>query len=592
MKNIFFGLLFLLSIGSFGQGVKIVDLPALSSGSGGAYIPVTKGGTTYKIAISNTTTNNGAEDSSLLISKYAAELLGFSPSSSQTITADLWQFPNKVYIGGNEASGIWNNGQQTIVGDWAGNGDYANTNLTVDASNYTVQSWGVLQIWGTLDGNDYATANAQINLDGTASFNNSQTTIGSNYLSSQGQLYLGYGQNAGLVANGGSASLGDWDEEGNNSLLTVDDNAQTLSFNKALNLLNGGRTGITTPNTYQTRVGTPSGWNGTFLQIDDNAENVQIWCYDWDEDNAMASFNGDGSGVLAYSNISWDRPGNILANSYTASDGAIASQAWVEGQGYGYGTSNYNPSFTDEGGGTIYSSYWGINGENGQIEFDAGAITSNGYGALSAYALTINSDVDNSSASLSTTSLQFSSSDDGGGSTTSMYSANNVGISYTDDYGETSYTSLDYAAVSGGYVAEGVTQSSWFVSSSGISLSYFGSTFFNVDGAGNIEASSINLYGGQIYSDLFGSFYTKQIINTDGNWSISDGGSVSFDGGQFTSDGGGNVTATSFRPSTFTNTTMDEIPSPSIGQIVYNSDLETLVFYTPDGWKAVTSSYP
>ena len=487
----------------------------------------------------------------------------FNPSANQNITADLWQFPNKVYIGGNEASGIWNNGQQTIVGDWAGNGDYANTNLTVDASNYTVQSWGVLQIWGTLDGNDYATANAQINLDGTASFNNSQTTIGSNYLSSQGQLYLGYGQNAGLVANGGSASLGDWDEEGNNSLLTVDDNAQTLSFNKALNLLNGGRSGITTPNTWQTRVGTPGGWNGTFLQVDDNAENVQIWCYDWDEDNAMASFNGDGSGVLAYSNISWGNDGGFFAQYLGLSNFQVDLD----------GTVHFENAEMQADGKFILPNAQ-IN-TNGSVVFDAGAITSNGYGALSAYSLTINSDVDNSSASLSPSALQFSYSDDGGGSTTSMYSANNVGISYTDDYGETSYTSLDYAAVSGGYVAEGVALSSWLVSSSGISLSYFGSTFFFVDGAGNIEASSINLGG------------------TEGTAiSVPSGVNVVFDGGDFTSDGIGNVTATSFRPNTFTNTTMDEIPSPSLGQIVYNSDLETLCFYTGDGWKAVTSSFP
>ena len=506
--------------------------------------------------------------------------------------------------------------------------------------------------------------------------------------------------------------------------------------------------------------------NGTKLEVTDYTREFGFWTSsDGIADPILVASISGVDGKVSFDNSAFrsDGSGNVTASSFTGSDGAIASQAWVDGQGYGYGTSNYNPSFTDEGGGTIYSSYWGINGENGQIEFDAGAITSNGYGALSAYALTINSDVDNSSASLSTTSLQFSFSDDGGGSTTSMYSANNVGISYTDDYGETSYTSLDYAAVSGGYVAECVTQSSWSVSSSGISLSNFGSTFFNVDGAGNIEALSINLYAGQIYSDLFGNFYTKQIINTDGNWSIGDGGSVSFDGGQFSSDGtgcvavsgiattsanvgilaspnvdnystvigdvnydnygttlwvndanravyignyvdnepfaiihadngavsfdngafntdgygnvnvnslssyegvsfdngaiytdgsgsltgdnfyfnrdgsgnfnslwswdnsgnltvqsinngggfslpndgtgflangnvswdgSGNVTATSFTPSVFTNTTMAAIPSPQVGQIVYNSDLETLCFYTGDGWKAVTSSFP
>lgn len=533
----------------------------------------------------------------------------FDPTVDETITADLWDFKNKVNIGDNKSAGLWMSDNDTILGDWAGNGN--NTNIDINDNDGSINATaGIIFLWQAPGGSlelDYPTIVTALPNDGSI-----------------------------WAANGGFSV----DQYGN--LV-----AGSLNTEGNINLLNGGRTGITTPQTYQTRVGTPSGWNGTFLQIDDNAENVQIWCYDWDEDNAMASFNGDGSGVLAYSNISWDRPGNVLANSYTASDGAIASQAWVEGQGYGYGTSNYNPSFSDEGGSGLsaVNGSWNVNGTSGQISFDAGAITSNGYGALSAYALTINSDVDNSSASLSTTSLQFSSSDDGGGSTTSMYSANNVGISYTDDYGETSYTSLDYAAVSGGYVAEGVTQSSWFVSSSGISLSNFGSTFFNVDGAGNIEAPSINLGGtegtaiyvpsgaavifdgGDFFSDGIGNVTVSSLvvsglnaaINNDGtgylaegvivwdgagnmsansiysysdSWAINWDGSVVFDEGAITSDGLGNVTATSFRPSVFTNTTMAEIPSPQVGQIVYNSDLETLVFYTPDGWKAVTSSFP
>ena len=60
MKKILFGLLFYLSIVSlcYGQGVKISDLPLFTSGfTSDAYLPISKGGVTYKTALNNLLTS-------------------------------------------------------------------------------------------------------------------------------------------------------------------------------------------------------------------------------------------------------------------------------------------------------------------------------------------------------------------------------------------------------------------------------------------------------------------------------------------------------------------------------------------------------
>ena len=608
---------------------------------------------------------------------------GFDPSENETITGN-WLFTSDFSVSdGTSGTGFWvdRDNNVTWTGDWQGVGN--NTTINVDDNAKIVE----------INAENGINTNSIQNIGGNWGINNAGE------IDAAADLYLAYNLRSGLQASDYTTQVGDWAGNGNNTTFDVDDEAQQVSTTASLNLLNGGRSGITTPNYYQTRVGTPNGYNGTFLQVDDNAENIQMWCYDWDEDNANVSFNGDGSGVLAYSNISWDRPGNLLANSYTDATGAMASQSWVEGLGF----STYSPGFSDDGGGNIGGDDWYLGVSS---YFDNGAISSNGSGNLTAYLFTVDSDIDNTTAILSTTSLSFNYSDDSGGSTTTSYSNTGVSISYTDDYGENSYANLTYAGVSGGYDAEGSAVSQWYIGYGGISLANYGALFFEIDGSGNINANSITaqnastfesdtymngwlhigegnginttsdiniqeggnlnlIDGGSIVGSNYGSttwqinpigavWFDAGEIQSDGSGNLSplgisttassvgllanpsidgsstvigdwnngnngttlwvdDGdsrsikignyqtneitasisaedGSVVFDEGYITSDGLGNVSATSFKPSTFTNSTMCSIASPQIGMMIYNSDLETLCFYTPDGWKAVTAT--
>ena len=496
---------------------------------------------------------------------------GFDPSENETITGN-WLFTGDFSVSdGVSGTGFWTDTENNVTwtGDWQGVGN--NTTINVDDNDKIVE------------------INAENGIN-----TNSIQNIGGNWvvqdtgeIDCAADLYLAYNLRSGLQASDYTTQLGDWAGNGNNTTFDVDDEAQEVSTTASLNLLNGGRSGITTPNYYQTRVGTPNGYNGTFLQVDDNAENIQIWCYDWDEDNANVSFNGNGSGVLAYSNISWDRPGNLTANSYADATGAMASQFWVNEQGFQYSFFPATQAVDLWGGGintNSSSDIWGtdnswyITGDGiGKVSFDNGAISSNGSGNLTAYLFTVDSDIDNTTAILSTTSLSFNYSDDSGGLIATSYSNNSVSISNTDDYGDNSYANLTYAGVSGGYDAEGSAVSQWYIGYGGISLANYGALFFEIDGSGNINANSITAQNASTFeSDTYmngwlhigegnGINTTSDInIQEGGNLNLIDGGSIVgsnygsttwqinpigavwFDAGEIQSDGSGNISAISF----------------------------------------------
>ncbi len=162
MKQIFLFFLLSISLISFSQSSQTDSLKV-------KYVLSVAG--KRVTAISNDTTTR-TTDSVELITKAAVKKLAgsgssFNPSTPQTITANKWNFKNSIWIGENLASGMATDASTTTIGDWSGNGSL--TQLVVDDGSQAVQSFGALQVWGQLDGIDYPTANAQISPQGQLS---------------------------------------------------------------------------------------------------------------------------------------------------------------------------------------------------------------------------------------------------------------------------------------------------------------------------------------------------------------------------------------------------------------------------------------
>jgi len=357
MKKILLGLLLLLSLKGIGQAVIAPTGNVAPAGNFPAfYDEHFKGG--YRV-VADTNARNailGAYRKDLMLvgdtTTKTVWLLdssrnpmwvrfgGFDPSLDETITAGLWQFPNKVQIGGNEASGVWNYLQQTVVGDWSGNGDIPNTYLFVDASSGTVQSWGgAFQVWGILDGNDYATANAAI------------------------------GSNGSFYTDGGAIH-----SDGSGNLMTS--GGYQCSYN--------GSTANATP----TQISMNDMWDD-YLYL--TYDGVSAGYYDEYGENFCAVLSSSGVGG-SFNDPSGDNNqwsiGNegiaISTNSTTffnvnetgdiVSQGSLTLNDWADGYSIAIGNNST--------GGWAHSGNWDLN-DDGSVSFDCAAFTSDGSGNVS-----------------------------------------------------------------------------------------------------------------------------------------------------------------------------------------------------------------
>jgi hypothetical protein len=251
----------------------------------------------------------------------------FNPSANQTITASYWDFTNYVHIGDNHSSGFWNNDLITVIGNWSNDG----TNLTVDADNGLIQSWGNFQVWGVVGENDYATANAQINSDGTASFAGNSFRI----------------ENDGSVSGGYGSDI--WHIDGS-------DGRALFATGKSQFYGDGGGY-LANYNIY---------WdaNGNISNDNNGAWNINA--------DGAASFKSISTNYLDESNYQRDYylGSGVVLGDVNNNEGDITSWAFgVDGLSY---------SHTTDGGDTYVSS-WGINA-NGTASFAGGLISIDGSG--------------------------------------------------------------------------------------------------------------------------------------------------------------------------------------------------------------------
>jgi len=441
-----------------------------------------------------------------------------------------------------------------------------------------------------------------INDDGTAVFYDSQVLIQDNYLAVQNQVFFGYGQNAGLMGSEGNSVLGDWNSQGNGSLLIVDDDSEQLNFNKALSLLNEGRSGISTPNSYQTVLGTPYDIaDGTQILIDDNAEYIQFFCYDWYE-TPIAQFNGNGGGSLANGAFVWNNDGSFglyneswwvdASGHLYATDNEgngyseVANKNWVEAQGYSTGGGGYTPSFDDNGGGNIsvttlnlpvsYLNYDGSAwfGEPNFLSWDnEGNLTANSLytseGAFQVDAsgnLTINTISTGGSVYLDRNGNGYV-----GGGNLGFY---NGGI--FNSTGGYPYSPSGLWGISG--IDGSVSFDNGAISSNG--GGNISAISFNIDGSSEgLENTNIGVYGISTPS--------LQITGEESNGITVGSGLInSFDGGSFNTDGSGNVTVNSIKLSSFTSTEMNAITNPQVGTMIYNTTWDAPAVYSSTGWKS------
>lgn len=286
-----------------------------------------------------------ANDSSTLITKAAARLLGgFDPTSNQTITGN-WEFDNTevdiagdLYFGYNNRAGLMASGYNTTLGAWnGGNG----VQLKID------DNAGTFNFWAYDWNEDYPTA--QFNGNGSSSFGWGNLTIdNSGVVTSKTQL----GVNNPAANDGFGAYINITTDQiqsaGTNS------NEDTYGFG----ITYGGIGGY-----FPIDIGTPAQWG-----VDYN----KVYGINY-IDGSSYHFGNDGAHINTSDGIqifSIDQYGNITGKNYSDN-----YQSWSISQS-GNISLGGNPSaqaitsifpFGLQGENTAGVTTWGINSENGNI---------------------------------------------------------------------------------------------------------------------------------------------------------------------------------------------------------------------------------
>jgi len=417
-----------------------------------------------------------ATDSEELITKAAARKLGggssFDPSTPQTITAPWWKFKNNIQIGENGSSGLFTNNTVTTIGDWANDG----ANITVDAGNGSIQSWGNFEVWGTVGENDYATKNALINSDGSGYFANGLINL---YASGRGDFADG---NIALKEDGGAFFA--------NVKAAIDGYNGAVHFDN-YNINSDGYGNLSVNELYNNNMTIYQ--NG---QID-VAEAIDLYPSGRaDFASGKSRLEADGGGHLANWAIYWDAAGNLSNDNNGAwsigHEGAASFRSI--GTSYYDGDNGYTKEFN-------LSTYE----INGNINNNEGAIN---YWSLGTSGFSIGNSNDGGETWIAwgidgTGNATLSSASVGGLITSRGISINNdddVEVAYISNVGQIAFDNyLIYSDGEGLFTA---------VSFSGGSVSFDGGGFTS-DGDGNISANSITIGGGQSSLD-------NGLISTDG----------------------------------------------------------------------------
>ena len=449
-------------------------------------------------AISNDTSTT-AGDSSTLITKSAARKFsagggGFNPSANQTITGN-WTFDNYASIGTNKAAGIAVQGYySTILGDWNGNGGGTLVDINDDDAYIDLWAYNGVQIWrpnGYDEGDDVPRMVTKFGNDGSIWAANGYMNLGG-----QGNLTMSTPSypDGFINLSDGNLILGDGGPDRHETNLQIDDNYSYISLTAAngttiqggaLDLRNGNRSGITTPTTYQTKIGSPDGYNYTFLDVNDNDEAIKLWCLDYNEDYPIATFNGNGNASVR--------------GEFTASDFVTANSLHV-----------VNPDFNDGNGGHTYYNIDNISSASQTSDGD-------GYGySLSGYNIYGNAPYSPGA------NMAWGLNPDGANGYNSGVSASwgigSVDVSGSDGESQTAFhLSGNYA---GGAINDG--NDAWTISTNSIQLTSGGTTIFTVDGQGGI--TSTNTDGTYIFSVSDVGDLNSHTLTTGSDYLSTDGG--------------------------------------------------------------------
>ena len=351
---------------------------------------------------------------------------GFDPTANEVITAPFWGFDNNVTIGVQKSAGIYAVETETILGDWNGNG--GGTILDINDDDGNIKVWAnAFQIWrpnGYEDGDDAP------------------------------RIVTAFGNDGSIWAGNGG--------------MTVDQNGNLVA-----------------PTVTATRFGHPNGGDGTFMQVDDIACEISMWCYDYNEDYPIATFYGNGN-VNVRNQISagnlYTAGGSLSINNPDANDGMGAHTS--------YNVDNISSaSVTPDGDSYGYSlSGFGI---SGTAPYDVG--TGMGWG--------LNPD------GVSGFNTQFPRN----------WSIGSGAASGSDEDSQTGY-------YIGGSYAGGLTDdgnNAWGINIYGIQLNKDGEAYFNVDSVGNITTNGVANLQSLNVNNGYLNVYTPSY--PDGFLSVSDG---------------------------------------------------------------------
>ena len=338
---------------------------------------------------------------------------------------------------------------------------------------------------------------------------------------------------SGLFANNSI----NWDSSGNLS-------TNGLSSSGVIHLLNNGRSGIYTPSTYQTMIGTPQGiGDGNQIFIDDNSDTISFYCYDYTS-TANATFYGTGAGNVARGIIQWDSSGHLdiseAIDFYPDGHAVFATgNATIRTDGR-YIVGNSNGGF---GRGTYDAGRGGDHGVSlfcnvgYELNYQAGYLRAFYEGdGVNPQPLRLESELQLVNGSGTTKSWLYTD-----GSAT-------FGQAYFDDSGNLSVNNLNInlAPIGIGGNSGGITIGN--------------AATFNED-------NSTTLSNGNMFADPYGhldvrSFSVRRVSDDlEMAWFTTEG-AIMLDGGAITSDGSGNLTLTTLNLDFFSHINSSEISLP------------------------------
>ena len=500
-------------------------------------------------AISNDTATT-AGDTSTLITKSAARKFssgggGFNPSASQTITGN-WAFNNGFQTGSNTSSGLYKSTNETILGDWNGNGN--STLIDISDNDNTINLWNQYTLFwrpnGYTDGDDEARVVAAIGNDGSIWVANGAMTV-----DQYGSVSL-----AGLAVGSSGISIPTGDMSMDNITLhdngdielggTISGNNWWISPNGEVNFDNGKIV---------------SDGNGSFYTNDG-----PIW-----------GMNSDGSAFFANNNFTIDHSGytNIGGGLYVAENGNLGNGNIVWDADGGFQTTNGVGA-----GSGIYNNY-GLSALGDWSTLIGGTtITVNDFTNKAEFGGGLDHNV-NAWVNCMDGSAVFANGDVTIDNSGNLQAGGQNGNGITMSQGET---------IIGDWNSTGNEGLRFDVSDND------GVFYFNSPRSGIISAITDNGGGnfanGNLTWDNVGNLFVKQLyFNSGDNW-INEDGVGSFNGlynntYPITLTGGAFI-----KHSPLTTTQINALTSPQKGWEVFNSTLNTICFYNGTSWQKVTST--